>query len=264
MIVVVLFLPCRASVEKKLQKKLASARIPERTQAQRKVMLFSHLHQYERELSISRNLPCVAGTIHPAILKLGLRYADGNVSGSNARCVALLFTLKRVIADYETPPDKELARDLDSQLKPYITFLRQCRTLSVSMGNAIRFLKSKINTLPQGISDKEAKKKLIEDIDTFVHHNVRLAARQVSITAQKKMRDSGEVILTYGCSSLIANMLLDAHANGKKFRVIVADGRPRFEGKELLKKLIYAGINCEYIQVSSVPSVMDELIYNLA
>ena len=38
---------------------------------------------------------------------------------------------------------KELHRDLDSTLKPLITFLRQCRTLSVSMGNAIRFLKGR-------------------------------------------------------------------------------------------------------------------------
>ena len=36
-------------------------------------MLFSHLHQYERELSISRNLPVVGGPIHPAVLELGLR-----------------------------------------------------------------------------------------------------------------------------------------------------------------------------------------------
>ncbi len=48
----------------------------------------------------------------------------------------------KVIGDYVTPPQKELSRDLDSRLKPYITFLKQCRPPSVSMGNAIRFLKT--------------------------------------------------------------------------------------------------------------------------
>ena len=57
--------------------------------------------------------------------------------------MALLRAMKRVISDYVTPPQKELHRDLDSTLKPLITFLRQCRTLSVSMGNAIRFLKAR-------------------------------------------------------------------------------------------------------------------------
>ena len=83
-------------MEKKLQKKLASAKIPARTQAQRKVMLFSHLHQYERELSISRNLPCLGGNIHPDILELGVKYAEGTISGSNARCAAMLYTFKKV------------------------------------------------------------------------------------------------------------------------------------------------------------------------
>lgn len=86
----------RASVEKKLQKKLASAQIPQRTKAQRKVMLFSHLHQYERELSISRDLPLVGGSIHPAVIELGLRYAEGNISGSNARCVAFMGAIRKV------------------------------------------------------------------------------------------------------------------------------------------------------------------------
>ena len=103
-----------------------------------------------------------------------------------------------MIADYVTPAQKELSRDLDSQLKPNITFLRQCRMLSVSMGNAIRFLKAKINALPNTLNEKEAKKKLMAEIDTYVHHNIVLAARQISITARQKLRDRGEVVLTYG------------------------------------------------------------------
>ena len=83
-------------MEKKLQKKLASAQIPARTQAQRKVMLFSHLHQYERELSISRKLPVVGGNIHPAVVELGLQLAEGTISGSNARCVAFMNVMAKV------------------------------------------------------------------------------------------------------------------------------------------------------------------------
>ena len=38
-----------------------------------------------------------AARVHPAVLRLGLRYADGSVRGGNARCVALLSTLRQVI-----------------------------------------------------------------------------------------------------------------------------------------------------------------------
>ena len=37
-----------------------------------------------------------SGSIHPAIVKLGLQYADGIVCGSNARCIALLAAFKQV------------------------------------------------------------------------------------------------------------------------------------------------------------------------
>lgn len=248
----------RISVEKKLQKKLASAQIPARTQAQRKVMLFSHLHQYERELSISRELPVVGGNIHPAVVELGLQLAEGIISGSNARCVAFMNVMAKVIRDYVTPPQKELSRDLDSKLKPYITFLRQCRTLSVSMGNAIRFLKARINGLEPGLADQEAKEILLEAIESFVHENVVLAAKQIAITAREKIRD-GDVILTYGYSSLPRSVLVDAAQSGRKFRVIIADGRPKFEGREMARNMVNAGIKSSYIQVSTVPYVMPEV-----
>ncbi len=187
----------RASVEKKLAKRLASQNIPPRTQAQKKVMLFSHLHQYEREFSLSRSYPVVGSHIHPAVMTLGLQLAEGTVTGSNARCVAFMDAMKAVVSDYTTPENSELSRDLNDQLKVYITFLKECRPLSVSMGNAIRFLKAKINSVRTCKTDAESKEVLIEAIDEFVHHNIVLAAQQISITSYEKIRDN-DVILTYG------------------------------------------------------------------
>ena len=187
----------RASVEKKLAKRLASQQISARTKAQRKVMLFSHLHQYEREFSLSRSYPIVGAHIHPSILTLGLQYADGIIAGSNARCVGLMKALKDFICDYTTPENSELSRDLNDKLKPQITFLKECRPISVSMGNAIRFIKSRINAVPNGTSEIDAKEGLIETIDEFVQHNIILAAEQIAITACEKICD-GDVILTYG------------------------------------------------------------------
>jgi translation initiation factor eIF-2B subunit delta len=57
----------------------------------------------------------------------------------------------QVIADYTTPEGKSLSRDLTHYLNGLINFLVECRPLSVSMGNAIKFLKLRISqvcTLP--------------------------------------------------------------------------------------------------------------------
>ena len=111
--------------------------------------------------------------------------------------MALLNAFKDVIHDYTTPINTELSRDLTDKLKPQITFLKECRPISVSMGNSIRFLKSKINAIPTGTPDKEAKEMLIETITEYIQHNIVLAAEQIAITACEKIRD-GDVILTYG------------------------------------------------------------------
>ena len=187
----------RASVEKKLAKRLASQNILPRTKAQRKVQLFSHLHQYEREFSISSSYPMIGSHIHPSIMTLGLQFSEGIVLGSNARCVALMKALKDFIEDYTTPSSSELGRDMNDKLKPQITFLKECRPLSISMGNAIRSLKAKINSLGNELSEKDAKADLFKWIDEYVHHNVVLAAEQIAITACEKICD-GDVILTYG------------------------------------------------------------------
>ncbi|DBA75398.1 TPA: hypothetical protein ACH3X1_010662 [Trebouxia sp. C0004] len=40
---------------------------------------------------------------HPEVLKLGLRYADGSITGANARCIAMLDMLRKMVEDYTTP-----------------------------------------------------------------------------------------------------------------------------------------------------------------
>ena len=45
-----------AQAQKRMAKKLEKQHIPQRTKVQRKVRLFEHLHQYEREFSLTQTL----------------------------------------------------------------------------------------------------------------------------------------------------------------------------------------------------------------
>lgn len=66
------------------------------------------------------------------------------------------------------------------------------------------------------------------------------------------------VALTFSncSSSLIRKILLDAHKNGKQFEIIVVDGRPLLEGREMLRRLVDAGLNCTYVMINAVSFVM--------
>lgn len=71
---------------------------------------------------------------------------------------------------------------------------------------------------------------------------------------------NGDVVLTYGCSSLIKRTLVDAWKTAEiKFRVIVVDSRPDYEGQEMLKSLTMVGISCTYILINAISFIMPEV-----
>ncbi|XP_071954451.1 translation initiation factor eIF2B subunit delta-like [Antedon mediterranea] len=245
-------------VLKRRNKRFEKQKIPQRVEHQKKVSLFSHLDQYERQMPLTKALGFGSCEIHPAIIKLGLQYAEGIICGSNARCIALMNTFKRVIQDYSTPDDKELSRDLESRIKPYISFLNQCRPKSVSMGNAIKNLKMQITHIPSDMSDTKAKEELYTFIDKYLNEKIFLAGEVIKNYAITKIKD-GDVILVYGCSSLLRKVLCDAHNSDKKFRVVVVDSRPKMEGREGLRRLVNHGICCSYILINALSYMMPEV-----
>lgn len=65
-------------------------------------------------------------------------------------------------------------------------------------------------------------------------------------------------ILTYLSSSLVKKILLEANRDGKKFSVIIVDSRPLLEGREMLRRLVSAGIKCSYILINGLSCVMKQ------
>ncbi|RXM31252.1 hypothetical protein EOD39_7200 [Acipenser ruthenus] len=234
-------------------------RLPEHIQADDPAVLKKLAKKLERQqapLSGRSRLPSTA--IHPSIVRLGLQYSQGIFAGSNSRCIALLHAFKQVIRDYSTPRNEELSRDLVNKLKPYISFLNQCRPLSASMGNAIKYIKKEISNVSSNIKEEEAKTTLQNCIDKYIEEKIHLAAKAISKSAFEKISD-GDVILVYGCSSLVNFILCDAYERGRKFRVIVVDSRPRLEGRETLRRLVRKGISCTYVLITAVSYMLPEV-----
>uniref|UniRef100_A0A8D0CCG4 Translation initiation factor eIF2B subunit delta n=1 Tax=Salvator merianae TaxID=96440 RepID=A0A8D0CCG4_SALMN len=247
-----------AAAQKRLAKKLERQQVPLRPDYGAKVSLFSHLHQYSRQELLSQQMSIPVSTLHPAVVRLGLQYSQGLINGSNARCIALLRVFKQVVDHYSTPANEELSRDLVNKLKPCISFLNQCRPLSASMGNAIKFLKKEISSLPGSMREEEAKKVLQDAIDKYEQEKIVLAAQAISKSALEKITD-GDVILVYGCSSLVSRILCDAHKKGHTFRVVVVDSRPRLEGRETLRRLVKQGVRCSYVLINAISYVLPEV-----
>ncbi|XP_051511383.1 translation initiation factor eIF-2B subunit delta-like isoform X2 [Myxocyprinus asiaticus] len=237
---------------------VTGVKVPLRSDYGYKVNLFSHLHQYSRKAPPTQQISIPATVIHPSIVRLGLQYSQGIIAGSNARSVALLHAFKQVIQDYSTPPNEELSRDLVNKLSPYISFLSQCRPLSASMGNAIKYIKKEISNIPSQCKEEEAKRKLQTCIDSYINEKIILASQAISKYAIEKI-SNGDIILVYGCSSLVNHILCEAFEKQRKFRVIVVDSRPRLEGREALRRLVKRGIQCTYVLISALSYILPEV-----
>nr|KJB22407.1 hypothetical protein B456_004G046500 [Gossypium raimondii] len=218
--------------------------VVKQTEARNRVELFRHLPQYEHgtQLPDLETKFFELDPMHPAVYKVGLQYLSGDIRGGNARCIAMFQAFKEAIKDYSTPPEKTLIRDLTARISSYVSFLIECRPLSISMGNAIKFLKNRIAKLPLALSESEAKSTLMLDIDRFINEKIILSEKVIVKHAVTKIRD-GDVLLTYGASSVVEMILLHAHELGKHFHVVVVDSRPKLEGQLLLRRLVRKGLS---------------------
>ncbi|KAI7871180.1 hypothetical protein BDF14DRAFT_1873547 [Spinellus fusiger] len=192
--------------------------------------------------------------LHPAVLTLGLYFSDFKIVGSNARCVAMLQTFSKVIEDHRPPADASFSRHIQKHLDPHIAYLLSTRPMSLSMRECIRWLKKEMSDIVEQdppLSDDEARHRLIQHIEDFIRDRITLADQLIVQNGLQKIQD-GDIILTYSKSSVVESLLLETKRKGIDFKVIVVDSRPLFEGKQLLKRLSKAGIDCSYYLLSSV------------
>ena len=125
------------------------------------------------------------------------------------------------------------------------------------MGNAIRWLKLEINGVDIETPEETAKADLCEAIDNFIRERITVADQVIATTAVDKIQD-GDVVLTFAKSSVVQRTLVEAHRQGVKFRVIVVDSRPIFEGKNLAKALAAVGLEVQYSFTHAIAHFMKD------
>jgi len=151
-----------------------------------------------------------------------------------------------VIESYETPKGNSLSRHfVPHVLNPQIEYLTECRPMCFSMGNAIRLLKTKVNSFDIDTLEEEAKEGLLEMIDLFINERITLAEFVIARNAAKQIQE-GDVVLTYGSHRLVERTLLRAKENGQSFSVSIIDDPYDRGGQVMATSLRAAGIRVFY------------------
>lgn len=195
--------------------------------------------------------------IHPVISSLTFNLAIYKIVGSIPRCMAMLEAFQIVIRDYQTPKGTTLSRNLTNYLSHQIDLLKRARPLSVTMGNAIRWLKQEISLIDPSTPDHEAKLDLCEKIGLFAKEKIELADQLIIENASNQIED-GSTIVTYGSSKVLTDLILhNTQVLKKKLEVIVVDSRPLFEGKKMAATLRENGVNVIYTLITSLDTVFN-------
>jgi len=220
--------------------------------------MFSHLPAY-RKLTSGELITSKQVRVHQLVLQLGLRYADGLISGGNSRTLALLAVLRKVVQGYKPTVSSEFKAEFFKFLNHQIDFLIKCRPKSIGMGTAMSYLKAKVRLLPEGISADDAKSVLDQAIESFEEERIFFAHKIIANSGCALIAEQGDVILTYASSHVVEVTLKKAFDESKKFRVVIVDSRPKFEGRGLLERLVQHGISCDYVLLTGVSYVLKEV-----
>lgn len=130
--------------------------------------------------------------------------------------------------------------------------------MATAMGNTIRWLKTEICKISPDLTDEVAKRQLVCQIDNFIHERLTAADEMIINTACTNYIEDGDVIVTFAKSQVVEKTLLEAKRRGKNFRVIVVDGRPLEEGRNLLRALCEEGIECSYIHLYALDYMIQD------
>lgn len=209
--------------------------------------------------------------LHPAVIELGYHYACGQIRGGNARCRAMLRVFHKVIGDFYPPKNGSLT-DMRHQLDQWVLkpsfqyWTESCRPHSVTMGNAFTFLKTAVASLERDMN-RDAMVEIVQDtIQAYIQERIDYAqkaiAQQPALQLPAKAHNGQRhVFLTYGHAETIEAIFLRMAevSDPSQFRVIIVDSRPLLEGKDLLRTLRAANIDCSYILLNALSYIMRDV-----
>lgn len=73
---------------------------------------------------------------------------------------------------------------------------------------------------------------------------------------------SSDVAL-FSSSSLLLRILVESRSEGKDFEVVVVDGGPLYEGREMCRRLVAENIKCTYVLLPAFSFIVGQVSYRI-
>ncbi|TRO56922.1 S-methyl-5-thioribose-1-phosphate isomerase [Candidatus Bathyarchaeota archaeon] len=178
------------------------------------------------------------------------------IQGATSIAVQSVKALGNDIRNLEWSHPKEVLELLNTS----IATLVESRSTEPMMRNGLRYIKSKIHTTQW--STQAILRSLVQDAESEILMMFN-EAKNIMIDVGARRIEDGDTILTHCHSSGVTSTLVRAHEQGKEFRVLQTETRPKFQGRLTAYELVEAGIDTIMIVDSAARHYMKEIDFVL-
>lgn len=124
------------------------------------------------------------------------------------------------------------------------------------MGNIIRYIRLCISKVAPDLSEDQSKLSVTSKLQVFLDDKIIFAGESIAKTLIGSLNDD-DVILTFGSSPLLRRILTLA-SKAKRFRLVVVDTRPLYEGLETLAA-VSSNVSCVYCPLSGAAFALKDV-----
>lgn len=133
--------------------------------------------------------------------------------------------------------------------------LVEARETEPMLRNGLRYMQTHA---PKDWGDGAVFKATVKRVSNEIMGYFRESQRRIVEIGSRRVRD-GNTILTHCHSSAVTATLIEAHRQGKRFRVIQTETRPKYQGRITAVELVEAGIDTTMIVDSAARHYMKEI-----
>jgi ribose 1,5-bisphosphate isomerase len=161
----------------------------------------------------------------------------------------------QIVAEDSSAKDTQAFID---ELTEAARILLQTRPTAVSLPNGIRYVMHRINLArSRDYSVEEMRAVALAATREFIE-NAKTAVQRIGEIGARRIVD-GDVLLTHCNSSAATEVMKTAWKDGRKFKVLVTETRPRFQGHITARELSEAGIPVTLILDDAVRYFMQDV-----
>jgi len=129
---------------------------------------------------------------------------------------------------------------MDGFVEAYMLLLNT-RPTAVSLANALRYVRHRVTKLHKEGQGADALKEMTVKASKDFKKSSLEAVKRISDFGAKRIRN-GDLIMTHCNSSVAISILTEAKRQGREFKVLATETRPRFQGRLTAKAIAAAGI----------------------